>query len=100
MLWSAGVKPATGWPVIIFNHGHIPLFGARISPVPKRRSWSFDAQTFNPWLVGEIVEDDRIRLDRYRNLTQRIVDTASGVGRQYLEALVVDEEDFADDGSI
>lgn len=66
----------------------------------KRRSWSFDAEAFNTWLIGEIVEDDRIRLDRYRNLTQRIVDKASGEGRQYLETLVVDEEDFADDGSI
>ena len=68
--------------------------------MPKRRSWSFDAEPFNTWLVGEIVEDGRIRLDRYRTLTQRIVDTANGEGRQYLETLVIDEEDFADDGSI
>jgi hypothetical protein len=65
--------------------------------MPKRKAWYFDADAYNAWLASEVIERNRLLVDRFRALTQAIVRDAVGVGRDYLEVIALDDEDFADD---
>jgi hypothetical protein len=65
--------------------------------MPKRKAWYFDADAYNAWLASEVIEHNRLLVDRFRTLTQAIARDAVGVGRDYLEEIALDDEDFADD---